>query len=195
MRIQISAVFKCWFPAASSTQKFQLLTIVKNINQLWLKKCDAIESSVIQSDQLLSHVQLFVTPSNAVCQASLSIINFWNLLKLMSIKSVMPSKHLIFCHPILFLPSIFSSIRVFSSESVLCSKWPKDWSFSISPFNEYSRLNSFRIEWFDLLAVQGSLKSLLQHQNSKASILWHSIFFKVQIHNHTQLLEKKKKNP
>ena len=109
-----------------------------------------------------------------------SITNSWNLLKLMSIKSVMPSKHLIFCHPILFLPSIFSSIRVFSSESVLCSKWPKDWSFSISPFNEYSRLNSFRIEWFDLLAVQGSLKSLLQHQNSKASILWHSAFLLFQ---------------
>ena len=124
------------------------------------------------SVQSLSCVQLFETPWTAACQASLSITNSWSLLKLMSIKSVMPSNHLILCHPLLLLPSIFPSIRVFSSESVLCIRWPKYWSFSfsISPFNEYSV--SFRIDWFDLLAIQGTLKSLLQHHSSKASIFW-----------------------
>ena len=123
--------------------------------------------------QLLSCVQLFATPWTAACQASLSFINSWSLLKLMSIESVMPSNHLILCRPLLFLPSIFSSIRVFSNESVLHIRWPKYWSFSfsISPSNEYSGLISFRMGWFDLLAVQGTLKSLLQHHNSKASIL------------------------
>ena len=106
-------------------------------------------------------------------QASLSITNFQSLLKLMSIESVMPSNHLILCHPLLLLPSIFSSLRVFSNESVLHIRWPKYWSFSfsISPSNKYSRLISFRIDWLDLLAVQGTLKSLLQHHSSKASIL------------------------
>ena len=115
------------------------------------------------SVQLLSHVQLFVTPWTAARQASLSITNSWSLLKLMSIEKVMPSKHLIFCHPLLLLPSIFPSIRVFSNESVLCIRWPKYWSFSfsISPSNEYSRLISFRMDWLDFLAVQGTLKSLL----------------------------------
>ena len=118
----------------------------------------------------------------AECQASLFITISRNLLKLMSIESVMPSSHLILCHPPLLLPSIFSSIRVFSNESVLCIRWPKYWSFSlsISPSNEYAGLISFRIDWFDLLAVQGTLKSLLQHYSSKASILWHSAFFMVQ---------------
>ena len=112
--------------------------------------------------QLLSHVRLFVTPWTAAGQASLSITNSWSLLKLMSIESVMPSNHFILCHPLL-LPSIFPSIRVFSNESALCIKWPKYWSFSfnISPSNEHSGLISFRMDWLDLLAVQGTLKSLL----------------------------------
>ena len=131
--------------------------------------------------QSLSRVQLFATPWTAVCQASLSITNSRSLLKLMSIESVMPSNHLILCHPLL-LPSIFPSIRVFSNESVLCIRWPKYWSFSfnISLSNEHSGLISFRMDWLDLLAGQGTLKSLLQHYSSKASILRHSAFFIVQ---------------
>ena len=131
--------------------------------------------------QSLSRVQLFATPWTAVCQASLSITNSRSLLKLMSIESVMPSNHLILCHPLL-LPSIFPSIRVFSNGSVLCIRWPKYWSFSfnISLSNEHSGLISFRMDWLDLLAVQGTLKSLLQHYSSKASILRHSAFFIVQ---------------
>ena len=129
--------------------------------------------SVSVSAQSLSHVRLFVTPWTAGRQASLSFTNSWSLLKLMSINYVMPSNHLIFCHPLVLLPSIFLSIRVFSNDSVLCIRWPKYWSFSfsISPSNEYSRLSSFRIDWFDLLAVQGTLKSLLQYHSSKASVL------------------------
>ena len=116
-------------------------------------------------------------------QASLSIIDYWSLLKLMSIKSVMPSNHLILCHPLLFPPSIFPSIRVFSNESVLLVRWPKDWSFSfsISPSNEYSGLISFSMDQLDHLAVQGTFKSFLQYHSSKASILWHSAFFIVQL--------------
>ena len=112
-----------------------------------------------------------------------SITNSWSLLKLMSIESVMPSNHLILCSPLLLLPSIFPSIRVFSNESFLCIRWPKYWSFSfsISPSNEYSELISFRMDWFDLLAVQGTLKSLLQHHSSKVSIIWHTAFFMVQL--------------
>ena len=134
----------------------------------------------ISSVQSLSRVRLFVTPPTVVCQASLSITNTRSLLKLMSIESVMRSNHLILCHPLLLLPSIFPSIRVFSKESVLCIRWPKYWSFSfsISPSNEYSGLIFFRI---DLLAVQGTLKSLLQYHRSKASILQHSAFFTVQL--------------
>ena len=122
-------------------------------------------------------------PWTAALQASLSITNSRSLLKLMSIESVMPSSHLILFCPLLLLPSVFPSIRVFSSESVLCIRWPKYWSFSfsISPSNEYSGLISFRIDWFDLLEVQGTLKSLLQHHSSKASILWHSAFFMAQL--------------
>ena len=119
-------------------------------------------------------VQFFVTPWTAVRQASLSITKAQSLLKLMAIKLVMPSNHLILCHPLLLLPSIFPNIRVFSNESVLCIRWPKYWRFSISPSNEYSGLISVRMDWLDLLAVQGTLKSLLQHHSSKASILWHS---------------------
>ena len=124
-----------------------------------------------------------VTPWTATCQLSLSITNSQNLFKLMSIKSVMPLNHLILCRPLLLLPSIFCSIRVFSNRSVLCIRWPKYWSFSlrISPSNEYSGLISFSIDWFDLLAVQGTLRSLLQHHSSKASILQRSAFFIVQL--------------
>src|SRR5574342_396881 len=124
-----------------------------------------------------------VTPWTSACQASLSITNSQNLLKLMSIKSVMPSNHLILCRPLLLLPSIFPSIRVFSNESVFHIRWPKYWrfSFSINPSSKYSGLISFRIDWLDLLAVQGTLKSLLQHHSSKASILWCSAFFMVEL--------------
>ena len=131
------------------------------------------------SVQSLSSVQLFVILWTVARQASLSITNFWSLLKFMSIVSVMPSNPLILCRPLLLLPSIFPSIRVFSNESVLCIRWPKYWtfSFSISPSNEYSGLISFRMDWWDLLAVQGTLKSLLQHHSSEASILQRSAFF------------------
>ena len=124
-----------------------------------------------------------MTPWTAARQASLSITNSQSLLKLMPIESVMPSNHLILCCPLLLPPSIFPSIRVFSNESALRIRWPKYWSFSfnISPSNEYSGQISFRMDWFDLLAVQGTLKSLLQHHSSKASILWHSAFFVVQL--------------
>ena len=141
------------------------------------------------SVQSLSHVWLFVSPWTAARQASLSITNSWNLLKLMSIELVMPSNHLILCHPLLLLPSIFPSIRVFSKESVLCIRWPKYWSFnfSISPSKKYSGLISFRMDWFGLLAVQGTLKSLLQHHSSNASILQCSAFFMVQLSHLTWL--------
>ena len=137
---------------------------------------DAQFSSVTQSC-------LFATAWTAACQASLSITNFWSLLKLMSIESVMPTNHLIPCHPLLLLPSIFPSIRVFSNESTLCIKWSKyrSFSFNISPSNEHPGLISFRMDWLDLLAVQGTLKSPLQHHSSKASILRHPAFYIVQL--------------
>ena len=149
--------------------------------------CDpAIEpgsSSLFSSVQSLSRVQLFATPRIAARQASLSITNSRSSPTPMSIESVMPSNHLILCHPLLLLPSIFPSIRVFSNESALCSRWPKYWSFSfnISLSNEHPGLISFRMDWLDLLAVQGTLKSLLQHHSSKASILQCSAFFIVQL--------------
>ena len=139
------------------------------------------DKNISSSDQLLSHVWLFVTltPWSAAHQASLSITNFQSLLKLMSIESVMPSNHLILCCPLLLPPSIFPSIRVFSNESVLCIRWPKYWSFSfsISPSNEHPGLISFRMDWLYLIPVQGTLRSLLQHHSSKASILWPLAFF------------------
>ena len=137
----------------------------------------------MHSVQLLSRVRLFVTPRTEARQASLCITNSWSLLKLMSIKLVMSSNHLILYRPLLLLPPIPPSIRVFSSESTLRMRWPKYWSFSfsISPSNEYSQFISFRTDWLDLLAVQGTLKSLLQHHRSKASILRHSAFFMVQL--------------
>ena len=146
---------------------FCLLGVLKSV---------LIFSSVAQS------CWLFVTPWTATRLASLSITNSRSLLKLMSIESVMPSNHLILCYPLLLLPSIFSSIGVFSNESVLPIRWPKYWSFSfsISPSDEYSRLISFRIDWFDLLAAQGTLKSLLQHHSTKASVLQCSAFFIVE---------------
>ena len=144
---------------------------------------------VVQSH---SHVPVFATPWTAACQASLSFTISQSLLKLMSIESVMPSNHLTLCCPLLLPPSIFSSIRVFSNKSALCFRWPKYWSFSfsISPFNKYSGLISFRIDWFDLPEVQGTLKSLLQHHSSKGSILRHSAFFIVQLSHPYMLLRK-----
>ena len=132
---------------------------------------------VFQSCQTLCNPIDWSTPGFPVLN------HLWSLLKLMSIESVMPSNHLILCHPLLLLPSVFPSIMVFSNKSVLHTRWPKYWSFSfsISPSNEYSGLISFRMEWLDLLAVQGTLKSLLQHHSSKASILQHSAFFRVQL--------------
>jgi len=137
----------------------------------------------MHSLQLFSPVWTFATTWTAARQASLSITNSWSLLNLMTIELVMPSNHLILCHPLLLPPSIFPSIKVFSSGLVLHIRWPKYWSFSfsISPSNEYSGLISFRMDWLDLFAVQGTLKSLLQHYNSKAPILWCSAFFIVQL--------------
>ena len=138
----------------------------------------SIQFSSVQS---LSCVRLFATPWIIASQASLSITNSQSLLKIMSIESVMPSSHLILCRPVFLLPSIFLSIRGFSNESALCIRWPKYWSFSLSPSNEYWGLISSKIGWFDLLAVQGTLKRLLQYHSSKASILQHSAFFIVQL--------------
>ena len=152
------------------------------VNCYMLDKVDNNESA-----QLLSHVRLFATLWTVASQASLSITNSQSLLKLMSVMLVMPSKYLVLCHTLLLLPSIFPSIRVFSNESVLCKKklWPKYWNFSfnISPSNEHPRLISFRMDWLDLLAVQGTLKSILQHHGSKASVLQRSAFFIVQLSN------------
>ena len=148
---------------------------------MWLASLKKLFSLFqFSSVQSLSHVWHFVTPWTVACQASLPLTNSQSLLKLMSILSVMPSNHLILCHPLLLLPSIFPRIRVFSNESVFRIRWPKylSFSFNISPTNEYSGLISFRIDWLYLLAIQGTLKSLLQHHHSsKASVLQHSVFF------------------
>ena len=154
-----------------------------------MNKCICSQFSSVQS---LNSVQLFVTPWIAAQQASLSITNSQSLLKLMSIEPVMTSNHLILCCPLLLLRLIFPSISVFSSESVLRIWWPKDWSFSfsISPSNEYSGLICFRMDWLDLLAVQRTLKSLLQHHSSKASILRHSAFFIAQLSHPYMTTEK-----
>ena len=148
-----------------------------------IQKTKIMASGPISSVQSLSHVWLFGTPWTAARQASLSITNSWSSPKLMSIELVMPSNHLILCRPLLLLPSIFPCIRVFSYESALRIRWPKYWSFSfnISPTNGHPGLSSFRMDWLDLLAVQGTLKSLLQHQSSKASILQCLVFFIVQL--------------
>ena len=138
---------------------------------------------MFSSVQSLSHVRIFAIPWITACQASLSITNSRSSLRLMSIESVMPSSHLILCRPLLLLPPIPPSIRVFSNESTLHMRWPEYWSFSFSiiPSNEHQGLISFRMDWLDLLAVQGTFKSLLQHHSSKASILWCSAFFTVQL--------------
>ena len=146
-------------------------------------------SSQFSSVQLLSHIRLFATPWTAARQVSLSVTNPQSLPKLMPIESVMASNHLILCHPLLLLPSIFPSTRVFSNESALRIRWPKYWSFSfsISPSNEHPGLISFRMDWLDLLAVQGTLKSLLQHHSSKASILLSSLIYSptlISIHDY-----------
>ena len=145
-----------------------------------LKSSTIMNKRAVQS---FSRVQLFATPWTAAHQASLSITNSQSLLKLVSIELVMPSNHLILCLPLLLLPSIFPSIKVFSNETVLHIRWPKNWSFSfsISSSNDYSGLISFRMNWLDLAAVQGTLKSLLQHHSSKASLLWRSAFFRIQL--------------
>jgi len=161
---------------------FYLLSLNYNIfpivNVIINHRC-VRNTSEFSSVQSFSCVQLFATPWSAAHQTSVSITSSQSLLKLMAIKSVMPSNHLVLCHCLLLLPSLFSSIRVFSNESVLHIRWPKYWSFSfsISPSNEHSGLISFRMDWLDLLAVQETLKSLLQHHNSKASILLCSAFF------------------
>ena len=148
-----------------------------------LGPCIRVNSVLFSSVQSLGHVQLFATPWSAARQASLFITSSWSLLKLMSIELVMPSNHLILCHFLLLPPSVFPNIRVFSNESVLCIRWTKhqSFSFSISPSNEYSGLISFSMDLLDLLAVQGTLESLLQHHSSKASILRHAAFFIVQL--------------
>ena len=147
---------------------------------------------VYQFSSVAQLVRIFATPWTAACQASLSITNSWSLLKLMPFELVMPSNHLILCCSLLLLPLIFPSIRVFSKESVLHIRWPNYWSisFSISPSNVYSGLISFRMDWLDLLAVQGTLKSLLQHHSSKASILWRSAFFIVQLSHPYMTMEQ-----
>ena len=162
-----------WAFPFSYVNGLELTVVVYFSSSKWVQFC---------SVQSLSGVHLFATPWIAACQASLSITNSQRLWKLMSIESVMPSNHLILCHPLLLPPSIFPRIRVFTNESALWIRWPMYWSFSfnIRLSNEYSELISFRMDWLDLLAVQGTLKSLLQHHSSKASILQHSAFFTVQ---------------
>ena len=167
---------------------FAITNIWRQMNLALPESCFKCHS--VQFSSVFSHVWLFETSWTAAHQASLSITDSWSLPVLMSIESVMPSNHLILCRPLL-LPSIFPSIRVFSNESALCIRWPKYWSFSfnISPSNEHPGPIPFRMDWLDFFGVQGTLKSLLQHHSSKASIIWRSAFFIVQL-SHTWLLEK-----
>ena len=162
----------------------------------WANKLSLSYIYIYISDQLLSRVRLFATPWIAAHQASLSITNSRSSLRLTSTKSVMPSSHLILCRPLLLLPPIPPSIRVFSNESTLCMRWPKYWSFSFSnsPSKEIPGLISLRMDWLNLLAVQRTLKSLLQHHSSKASILWRSAFFTVQL-SHPYMTTKEKPQP
>ena len=170
--LHLIPAFSYWLPTNFTSCTFSFPDNIEPFN--WF---------CFSSVQLVSCVQLFVTPWTAAWQASLSITNSLSLLKLMSIALVRPSNHLILCHPRFLLPSLFPSVRVFFNESVLHIRWPKYWSFSfsISPSNEYSGLISFRMDWLDFLAVQGTLKSLLQHHSSKASILQYSAFLIVQL--------------
>ena len=175
-----------WKLSYKKCQQTRSPTADEWIRKLWYIHTMEFESVLrrwMKKWKSLSGARLFATPWTAARQASLSVTNSQSLLKLMTIESVMPSKHLILCRPLLLLPSIFPSIRVFSNESVLPIRWPKHWSFSfiISPSSEHRGLISFRMDWLDLLAVQGTLKSLLQHHSSKASILWWSAFFMVQL--------------
>ena len=169
-----------------------LLVFQKSVGRSVMKWNMNLVHYQFSSVQLLSRVELFVTPWITARQASLSITNSWSSLKLMSIESMMPSSHLILCRPLLLLPPIPPSIRIFSNESTLHMRWPKYWSFSfsISPSKEHPGLISFRMDWLDLLAVQGTLKSLLQQHSSKASILRRSAFFTVQLSHPTWPLEK-----
>ena len=166
-----------------------IIVSITHTNPEYLTRISSVQFSSVQS---LSRVRLFATPWISACQASLSITNSQSLLKLMPIKWVMPSSHLILCRPLLLLPLIPPSIRVISNESTLRMKWPKYWtfSFSISPSNEHPGLISFRMDWLDLLAVQGILKSLLQHHSSKASIFLALRFLHSPTHIHTWPLEK-----
>ena len=173
----------CWFLILTLSSLLTLMLNHLSDQDKWNSYILTHVSRQVSSDKLLSCVQLFAIPWTTALQASLSIINSLSLLKLMSIESVMPCNHPIFCHPLHLLPSIFPRIRVFSSDSLLCIRWPKYWSFSFNTNlpNEYWGLISFRMDCFDLLAVQGNLKSLLQHHNSKISILQCSAFFLVQL--------------
>ena len=173
------------FPQASQLHQHLTLHVFSllfcsSTRYVVLSHCSFFYFSSVQS---LSRVRLFATPWNTACQAFLSITNPQSLPKLMSIKLLMPSNHLILCHPLLLLPSIFPSIRVFSNESTLHIRWPEYWSFSfsINPSNEHSGLMTFRMDWLDLLAIQGTLRSLPQHHSLKASILRCSAFFRVQL--------------
>ena len=164
---------------SSQTRDWICISYVSCIGRQVLYTSTTWEAPLLSSVRSLSCVPLFAVPWAAECQASLPFTNSQSLLKCMSIESVMPSIHLILCRPLLFLPSIFPSIRAFSNESVLHIRWPKYWSFSfsITPSNEYSELISFRIDCFDLIAIQGTVKSLLQHHSTKSSVLQHSAFF------------------
>ena len=166
-------------PLHSSTIKLEFLeeAWILMLVSSWFLCIVKLETYHNQSVQLLSHVRLFATTWTAACQASLSITNSKSLLKLISIESVMLSNHLTLCCPLFLLPSVFPSIRVFSNGLVFLIRWPKYWNFSISPSDKYSGLISFRTDWFDLLGVQGTLKSVLWHHSSKASILPCSTFF------------------
>ena len=174
-------------PYLKNTPKFSDLEVTgilykKGFRGRWVREAEAHQRWVtVHPFQSLSYVWLFATPWPAARRASLSITNSQSFLKLMCIESVMSCNDLILCCPLLFLPLIFPTISVFSNESVLHIRWPKYWSFGISTSNEYSGLISFRIVWFDLLAVQGTLKSLLQHHSSEALVLWCSVFFMVQL--------------
>ena len=169
-----------WWGRLQRSHVFQLGQTADGHIRYWKVKPVVTQFSSVYS---LSHVRLFATPWITAHQASLSITKSRSLLKLMSIESVMPSSHLIICHPLLLLPPILPSIRVFSSESTLHMRWPKYWSFSfsVSPSNEHPGQISLRMGWLDLLAVQRTLKSLIQHHSSKTSIFWHSAFFTVQL--------------
>ena len=187
----VSKITRGWISFLYLFQLNNIMQLIEFRSRLWIHLCFFYFNWSISSVQLLSCVWLFVTPWTAACQAFLSITNSQSLLKLTCIDSVMPSNHLILCRPLLLLPSVLPNIRVFSDESVLHIRWLEYWSFkvSISPSSEYSGLISFRIDWFDPLAVQWTLESLLQHHSSKASILQCSAFFKVS-HIRTWLLEK-----